>query len=462
MYSFSPLSACLKWLTPEPFILLARQTRWLKRQGSIDAFEFLWSLVLGQAPALRLTLSAQGQNLSTPVTRQAIHERFTPSAVDYFKASFDYSFTQLLDQAPARPMAAALLAHVEAVHLVDSTSFDCPASMQDLFPSCGGDGSSANVKVLLSYEFIQGTFHPLQVLEGKASDQGLAKGVAQAMEANHLYLQDKGFFSSAVFTIAKECNAFVLGPFSHSVTLWHPADLSGVEIALDLAGELGATNDNRREWPSVYLGKGSHRTPLLRVVAFRLSPESAGRQRAKLRESMRRQNRQPSLKAMELAGWLILVTNACAQKLPTSVLAYLYRLRWQVELVFRVCKWVLRLDQTLSDNPCRVQCEIWARLLAALLTFNWHALANAHCWRLHHSEISFEKLSRMVQQWGHTLVLSLNCGPAHFGRALSKLWDQILKNARKERQPSRKNTWDSILENWLESPDFMDSGPTPM
>jgi hypothetical protein len=452
MYSSNPLNSCLQWLTPEPFRQLARQTRWLKRQGPIDAFEFLWSLVLGQAPALRLTLDAQGQNLSLPVTRQAIHERYTPSAVDYFKASFDYCFAQLLLQTPARPMAADLLKHVAAVHLVDSTSFDCPASLQTLFPACGGDGSPANVKVLLSFEFIRGTFHPLRVLAGKASDQGLARGVAQTMEPNHLYLHDKGFFTSTVWTLAKERGALIVAPLPNNITLWLQPDPLGAEVALDLARALAATSDSQWEWPCVYLGQGAHRSPALRVVAFRRSPESAGRQRARLREDMRRHGHQPTQKALELAGWLVLVTNACAQKLPASVLSYLYRLRWQVELVFRVCKWVLRLDQTESENPCRVQCEIWARLLAALLTFNWHAHANAASWKANRSEISFEKLARMVVQWGHTLVRALFRGPAHFGHALFDLWDHIRKNARKGRQLSRTNTWDSLMSHWLEAP----------
>jgi len=198
--------------------------------------------------------------------------------------------------------------------------------------------------------------------------------------------------------------------------------------------------------------QGVHRSPALRVVAFRLSPESAGRQRAKLSEDQRRQGRQPTQKALELAGWLILVTNAAAHKLPSSILSYLYRLRWQVELVFRVCKWVLRLDQTESENPCRVQCEIWARLLAAVLVFNWHAHANAASWKTRRCEISFEKLARMVQQWGHTLARDLFRGTAHLARALSELWEQILKNARKERQPSRTNTVDNLFDHWLNCP----------
>ena len=44
------------------------------------------------------------------------------------------------------------------------------------------------------------------------------------------------------------------------------------------------------------------------------------------------------------------------------MLSYLYRMRWQVELIFLQAKWALGLDQTDSENPSRIQCEIWARL----------------------------------------------------------------------------------------------------
>jgi hypothetical protein len=180
-----------------------------------------------------------------------------------------------------------------------------------------------------------------------------------------------------------------------------------------------------------------------------LSLESAGRQRAGLRESQRKQGRIPTASALELAGWLILVTNAPAAKLPSPMLSYLYRLRWQIELIFRQCKWVLRLDVTESANPCRVQCEIWARLLAAVLIFWWHAHTGAVCWRQHGCEISFEKLCRMFQQWGHRLARALIHGGDALRIELRDLWHHILKGARKERQKFRTLTWDRLLDAWL-------------
>ena len=187
----------------------------------------------------------------------------------------------------------------------------------------------------------------------------------------------------------------------------------------------------------------------MRLVAFRLSPESAGRHRAGLRESMRTKGRTPSAKALQLAGWLLLVTNAPAAKLPSALLAYLYRVRWQIELIFRQAKSVLRLDKTACNNESRIQSEIWARLIGAVLLFLWHAHANAQCWHQHRSEISFEKLIRVMQQWGHTIARAFLKGPDELLELLRTLWRHLLLNARKGRQKSRTNTWDHLMDLWL-------------
>src|SRR2546430_6633231 len=66
-------------LDPEPFRKLARKTRWSKRKSKIDPFDFLISLLFGQMSALRLTLASQAQSFAEPVSRQGIHQRYTPA-----------------------------------------------------------------------------------------------------------------------------------------------------------------------------------------------------------------------------------------------------------------------------------------------------------------------------------------------------------------------------------------------
>jgi Transposase DDE domain len=435
----------------EPFRQLADQTGWRQRRGKIDPFAFIISLVFGQMSASRQTLSSQAQTLTEPVTRQALDQRFTPQAVEFLKASFAHVMAQTLDGSAAHPQAEALRSNFSALYLLDSSGFDCPDTLQDLFPSCGGAGSAANVKILLRYELIAGRLEPLQLLAGKRSDQGQALKAAELLRANELQLQDKGFYDAKAWQAAQLRGAFLLMPLPHSVTLWLCPAPDQPEELLDLASTLAASLQNRVAWSGLLLGNKGHRAGPLRLVAFRLSPESASRQRRGLRESMRTQGRTPSAKALQLAGWLLLLTNAPEDKLPAAMMSYVYRLRWQVELIFRQAKTVLRLDKTESENPHRVQSEIWARLICAVLLFSWHAQASAECWRRYQCEASFEKLIRMMQHWGHTIARAFLDSPAALLQKLRALWKNLLVNARKGRQKSRPTTWENLFDLWLNS-----------
>lgn len=451
MFVTSFLERFIRTFIPEPFTCLARKTGWLKRHGKICPFEFITSLVFGQLSASRPTLSSQSQSLSEAVTRQAIDQRFNVQAVEFLKCSFAHVLAETFAWSPTHPQAEQLRAHFSALYLLDSTCFDCTESLKDIFPSCGGAGSAANVKVLLRYELISGRLEPLHVLEGKRSDQGQALKAAERLLEGELQLQDKGFSDAKAWQAAQQRGAYLLMPLIHSLTLWlRPLDYSK-EQSVDLAAELKATQENQVHWPEVYAGGKGHQSGALRLAAFRLTPESAARKRQSLRESMRTQGRTPSAQALELAGWLLLLTNAPAHKLPASILSYLYRLRWQVELIFRQTKSVLRLHKSESQNPHRVQCEIWARLIAAVLLFWWHAHANAECWLRHQRELSFEKLIRLIQHWGLSIARACLKEPNELLQELRTIWKQLLLNARKGRQKSRSTTWENIFDFWLNS-----------
>lgn len=433
----------------QPFRLIASQTGWQRRSGKIDPFEFLNSAIFSQASASAMSLDSQGRGFSDVVSRQAIDQRYTPAAVDFFRASFSHILNETLQWTPDQPQAQALSEHFKAVYFLDSTSFDSTESLKQIFPSCGGNASSANVKLLVRYNLISGALEPLEMLPGRRADQGLALRTAERLKADELQTNDKGFFASTAWRAAQQNGAFLLSPLPHSTTLWLKDD-EGEPLEVDLAAELAHSSQNRVEWDQVWVGKQERQVGPLRVVAFKLSTESASRRRAALRESCRRQGRTPTTKALELAGWLILVTNAPATKLPSAVMSYFYRARWQIELIFRQLKSVLRIDKRRSDNPYRVQCEIWARLMLGILLFLWHAHANAQSWATRRQEISFEKFFNLVQHWGHSLARAFLKGVQTLQDELRTIWRHALVNARKGRQKSRTNTWDLLTKTWLQ------------
>ncbi len=104
-----------------------------------------------------------------------------------------------------------------------------------------------------------------------------------------------------------------------------------------------------------------------------------------------------------------------------------------------------------SRNPDRVQCEIWGRLLLAVLTFVWYQHANVACLAQHDCEIRFAKVAKHLQQQGQSLVRALFGHRERLESEYRAFWKKLLKLARKERQPSRPTTWENLCIHLLEA-----------
>lgn len=444
------LASCFQ---PEEVTQVARQTHWMKRQGKILPFEFVIGASLAQLSALELTLNAQAACFTEPVSREAVDQRYNPHTVEFFHVLFDRALSKMLLQSPQPSLAKELAAHFKAVHLVDSSSFDCPASLALLYPGAGGKASIANCKILLDYEYTRAELHPLALLPGKRPDSALAPELSSLLKPGELAAFDKGFWHPKTFRNIDQQSAFILTPWQRSSHLWvsDPKHPEGPPVRLEVADHLRHTTQNIVEWPELWIGDPQLGLKL-RLAAFRLSGESANRHRQALQRDRQRKGRTASALSLELAGWLILVTNAPAQLLPTSAMAYLYRVRWQVELVFKQCKSFLRIDQTKAKtNIYRIQSEIWARLLAAVLLFGWHAHLQAAAARDRGREISFGKVARWFQQHGMTLARDLIRGGDALIQELQRLWRHLLKTTLKGRQRARKTVWELLDEHWLAS-----------
>jgi len=93
----------------------------------------------------------------------------------------------------------------------------------------------------------------------------------------------------------------------------------------------------------------------------------------------------------------------------------IYSLRWQIELLFKLWKSHFELDKWHTENPWRMLCEIYAKLLAILIQHGACALAGRH--ELEMSVVQVQKSVRKAA-WGLAKAL---VSPDAFTLALSDL-----------------------------------------
>ena len=109
----------------------------------------------------------------------------------------------------------------------------------------------------------------------------------------------------------------------------------------------------------------------VRLLAQRLPGDKAEEARRRARRASRKKGHTARKESLFAAGYILLVTNLPAAMWTTKQVLALYRLRWQVELLFKRLKSILHLDRLRTKDPVLAQVYLLGKLVGALLLEEW-------------------------------------------------------------------------------------------
>lgn len=174
----------------------------------------------------------------------------------------------------------------------------------------------------------------------------------------------------------------------------------------------------------------------LRLLACPLPPEKAEKARQRVRQIAKKKGRTPSKKSLFMAGYVVLITNLPNPIWDIAQVFAIYRIRWQVELLFKRLKSLLNLNGLRSKDPDLSQTYLLGKLLAALLLDEFIRASSKLCpeWflALDHP-VSLWRLTALFQ----TTFQNMVCGNVTFTRVFSllpKLRRYLCDAPRKRRQ----------------------------
>ncbi len=104
-----------------------------------------------------------------------------------------------------------------------------------------------------------------------------------------------------------------------------------------------------------------------RLVAIKLGRCAAQLARKRVQRKAQRKQRILSREALQLAGYVFVWTDLASSKLDAEEVLKLYRLRWQIELVFKRMKSILGLGQLPKTSDPSSRAWLHGKLLIAIL-----------------------------------------------------------------------------------------------
>jgi hypothetical protein len=304
--------------------------------------------------------------------------------------------------------------------------------MVDQYPGCGGAGPEASLKVQLTFEFLYGNLSQIILRPGREPD-GSHRDYLDQIEPGSLSLTDLGYFVLDSFkTIAQEKQAYYVSRFFPQTGLLTPAG-----APIDLAQFLAQQPRQAFELEVLMGTRKKHRLPC-RLICIPVPKEVADRRRHKAKQKARCKGRSLSQTALALLDWIFFVTNVPQSMLSLEQVAQLYRVRWQIELVFKLWKSYCGLKQLNGRRRERVLFELYAKMIGLVLT---HFLIAP--WRMPQAtrinqEISPVKVRLIFQRYARDLNRSLTV-VADFVAVLTGMFDDIQRFGFKQKRKKLPN-----------------------
>lgn len=423
----------LQMLLGEIGDLLGEASGFVQRQSKIGGNELIQILTLGCLENGSASLEGfcqVAQDLEIDISAPGLHQRLSMEAVELLRQVCQLWMGRT---GASTEQGRAILRQFEAVHIVDSSRIQLPKSLAEDFP---GSRNGATMKVQLVYEYHSGRIEALDLEGGRSPDQNcdLPQDLS---EAGDLVLFDLGYFSQDRFAELEDAGVYFLSRLQSQVGLYEHDEPQHKVDLLDWLNHLPETL-SAGEWD---FRMGSRNKVPVRVVYYRLPQKVAQERRRKAKQQAKKNGTTCTQETLDRLDWLLFVTNLPDRLLTIEQVAILYRLRWQIEILFKVWKQEMDWGTMGQWRLARVLCQFYARCLALML---FHRLLEKYQadfdW-----ELSWQKALRTLKRKAQVLIEIVR---SHFRgclRFLKRLDSDFRRFARKTKRRKSLSTY-ALLE----------------
>ena len=156
--------------------------------------------------------------------------------------------------------------------------------------------------------------------------------------------------------------------------------INGIYKEISIEHLLYKSKENNISVNEIYIKKGKKYLKV-RLVAFKLPEEKANMNKMQLYKNAKQNNSTPKRKSLVIAEYSIYITNAHKSVIADNMIRNYYRLRWNVELIFKSFKSVLQIHRTnVRNNHNRLKCELYARLILVAIVHRIHSSFDRYLW----------------------------------------------------------------------------------
>lgn len=350
---------------------IANETGFKKRTSKISPKKFIDILLYGsneENKSLNQCAIETKNRHKLSISKQGLDQRFNAQSVLFIKTMFEEQFKHQITSA----VSTEVLNKFKRILIKDSTSFDIAEQHKNMYPGSGGSASKAGMRIQYEFDLKDGTISDLNLSPSIRQDSTDAIQSQDKINKDDLIIRDLGYFALDVFEHIDKKEAFFLSRLDARILMYENINETTAQLNYkQLYQQMIESNQTTIEL-NVVIGRDK-KLPV-RLIAHLLPEEVYNERLRKVNKQNQKKGRKTSDAYKEYARFSFYITNIPFKTVSSAQLMFLYRLRWQIELVFKVWKSIFKLDKIGKMKLNRFLSLLYAKLLWILI--NWEIIMN--------------------------------------------------------------------------------------
>jgi hypothetical protein len=314
-----------------------------------------------------------GERFGISVSKQSFDERFHDGTVRFMRSLFE----EQLDKQIGANLSPAFLEKFSRVRIKDATRFDLPERLKSHFKGFGGKlTSGAGIGIQYEYDLKNGKVLDFDITDAIRPDITDAQAKTEDIEAGDLILRDLGYFSIDVLKAIIKREAFLVSRLQTKILVYEP-DCQQISFSQLYSWMLKHRITHLQK--QVLIGKDD-KIPVRLIID--IVPEDVYQKRIKKIEQYNRKKGNKTTDDYKArCRFNLMITNVPEQYLVEENVYLLYKLRWQIELIFKIWKSTCGIDKLQPMKYHRFICTLYAKLLLVLIHNQIFNVAQKHLYQ---------------------------------------------------------------------------------
>lgn len=332
-------------------------------------------------------LACQLENLfEIRLSKQALDQRFNGFAVSFLKRLLEKFLEDQLKELPA----IISVRNFPSIKIKDSTCFQLPEHLAEIYPGSGGSGSKAAIRIQFEYDLVSGRIIDLSLHPFNEQDTVNAQNELETIkQGGELVIRDLGYVNLSCLSEIDLKDAYYLNRLKSRIVVYELCNGKLFPLDFDkIRKHMDKKNITRME-KEVFLG--NDQKVFTRLIIERMPEDKVKERIRKARKEAKKKGRTISDEYISRAYLNLFITNTDPQVLGSQYCNEVYSIRWQIELIFKIWKSVVQIHQVKKMKRERLECFLYAKLF-----MDHHELGNTHAhlpslWTSRKVAISFMK-----------------------------------------------------------------------